>query len=804
MAEDGGEGARAAEALARFNQENNANGLFLRQGRGRLRRAGPRLLFALIGSVVFGILHDPDVGFLAAMVYLVGEVVEGAVLAGILARWSFARPVPQPVRCAACLAGALQALSTLGGIAILWLSGVGGDTRFLCIALLVGASMDAGATIRYSPRTARIRLAIYVVGSVGLTAHGLWGSNPAEAMAGRQGFDLVATLMLAVATALYIRFVARTHDRRMRDARTILEEQSRLVEAQCALEAKEREARRLALVARHASDGVIIYREDCTIDWVNETVTRMTGYASEELVGRRIEEALPASDLDPEGVAALVAARRDRRAYRGELMVRRKSGEILWIEANLTPIPASGGLPPMMIAVERDITEAKAREAELARARTDAEAAAKAKARFLATISHELRTPMNGVIGTAELLGETCLDADQRLYVDTIVQSGHALLTIINDVLDLSRIEAGRPVLVRAPVDLADCVRRAVDLLGPTARAKGIALDFEGPAATLPALVGDGGRIRQVVLNLVGNAIKFTDRGGVRVTLSARASEGGYVVALSVADTGIGIPPDRIGAIFDSFTQADDDISRRFGGTGLGLTISRRLAEEMGGAITVTSRPGEGSVFTMALSLPPAQDGEAAPEPAASPAPEVALPEPSASAPTARRRPRVLLAEDNRTNALIAQRMLAAEGLDILHAVDGRAATEIFARRPPDLVLMDLSMPVMNGFDALRAMRAIEADQGLRPIPIVALTASALDGDRAACLEAGFDGFLCKPVPKRELVAEVTRWRPRFPTDASGDDPSSRGHAATIRSDSAQHTAPASSGRLSTNAGVPL
>jgi len=343
---------------------------------------------------------------------------------------------------------------------------------------------------------------------------------------------------------------------------------------------------------------------------------------------------------------------------------------------------------------------------------------------------------MNGVIGVAELLADTALDPEQRDYVATIVESGRALLTIINDVLDLSKLEAGRMDLAQEDFDLAVLVGRSIELMRPVAQGRGLWLEAELPPS-LPRHRGDPGRLRQVVLNLLGNAVKFTETGGVRLRLDWLPGEHVDRIDLHVEDTGIGIPPERQAQVFDSFAQADNTIGRRFGGTGLGLTISRELVRCMGGDISLVSAPGHGSTFTISLPLTRAETVTAA-DPLAGPeAPRTSL--------------RLLVAEDNRTNALIVRRLLEPCVASFHAAEEGAAAVALWEAERPDLILMDVSMPGMDGLEATRVIRAAEARAGLPRVPIFALTAYSDVEHQAAFIAAGMDGALTKPFLRAEL-----------------------------------------------------
>jgi signal transduction histidine kinase len=381
-------------------------------------------------------------------------------------------------------------------------------------------------------------------------------------------------------------------------------------------------------------------------------------------------------------------------------------------------------------------------------AKEQAEAGNVAKAQFLANMSHEIRTPMTGILGALSLLGCDELSPQQRKLLDTASSSSEALLTLLNEVLDFSKIEAGKLELVNEPMLLRPVLSSIVDLLAPIAQRKGLALSLEFDPS-LPARVkGDAGRIRQVLLNLVGNAVKFTDSGHVAVRARREAGGGSRpVMVLEVEDSGIGIPPAVLERLFTPFFQADQSDRRRFGGSGLGLVISKRLTEAMGAELSVESAPGRGSTFRLSLPLEVLADA-----PAAAP---TALAGTVSPAPLAGK---VLLVEDNPVNRMLAVAMLGNLGIEVTEAENGLVALQHLEKSRFDLVLMDCQMPVMDGFEATREIRAREHGALAARIPIIAVTANALSGDSEQCLQAGMDAHLAKPFTLKTLRAAIAPW----------------------------------------------
>lgn len=385
---------------------------------------------------------------------------------------------------------------------------------------------------------------------------------------------------------------------------------------------------------------------------------------------------------------------------------------------------------------------ASLRDAEQARRRADEASAAKSG--FLSTMSHEIRTPLNGIIGLNSLLLELPLPERAREYAELARQSGESLLALMNDFLDFSKIEAGQLDLVAHPFEPASMLRDLVAIVGANAERKRLRVRLEH---SLPDnLEGDSGRLRQVLLNLLGNAIKFTEQGEVRLrALTLASTDVQHRVRFEVTDTGIGIDPDKGAQLFQPFVQADASISRRYGGTGLGLAICQSLVNSMGGEIGYTSRPGQGSEFWVELPLGVADSAEATPWDDA---------EKTVSLPAAR----MLVVEDNSVNQLVTSRMLANVGMQVDVVADGVLAVEALRDRDYDLVLMDCHMPFMDGFAAAEVIRLEEQRRGKPPVPIIAITASAMSGDRERCLAAGMDDYLAKPVRRGELEKMLHKW----------------------------------------------
>jgi PAS domain S-box-containing protein len=688
------------------------------------------------------------------------------------------------------------------------------------------------------------------------------------------GLGITALLGLSVHLARVARAGQRQTERANARLRAEVEERR---QAEAALRASQLAERKLGLVASRTDNVVLIARPDGGVEWVNDAFTRLLGPELREVAGRSVVELLAAHD-DEAGLRLRQAVDAGE-AVACDVSCRARSGRRHDLSVDLQPVYAEDGRLEFLIFLAVDITQRVETERELRRAKIEADAASRAKSDFLASMSHEIRTPMNGVIGMTSLLLHTPLTEDQRDSVNTIRQSGETLLTIINDILDFSKIESGRLELELIPFELAACVEETIDLFAPVAAGRGIDLAYRIDPA-LPAWIqSDPTRLRQVLANLINNAIKFTPAGSVSLEFLVDPAQARSLV-VHVRDTGIGIPRERADRLFKPFSQVDSSTTRKYGGTGLGLAICHRLTQLMGGRIEVASTPGEGSVFTFTLPLHPATPlVDAAPEPLApEPRPVIllleahplnrrrlveqitaqlgpvlapvgaeevapalaasslrpdalvidlalidsaaararllpvlrslglpvlwlhpagrpparpaelgpvhaALARPARNGPVlatlrqllslepAPRNPAfapleveriaeahplsILLVEDNLVNQKVALRFLERLGYRADAVANGLEAIRALEDRPYDLVFMDLQMPEMDGFAAAREIRQRLAPE--RQPAIVALTANALQGDREACLAAGMDDYITKPVKLADIAAAIQR-----------------------------------------------
>jgi PAS domain S-box-containing protein len=518
----------------------------------------------------------------------------------------------------------------------------------------------------------------------------------------------------------------------------------------------EREIGRLALdnqkfaLDQHAI--VSITDKTGRILYANDRFCASAGYPREEFLGNT-HGIVKSGVHGPDFYRELWSTILDGMVWKGEMCNRSKSGELYWFASTIVPLTGPNGQPDQFIGICTDITRRKAAEADLQSAKEIAEAANRAKSEFLANMSHEIRTPMNGIIGMTDLALHTELTAEQRDYLLTVKTSADALLTIINDILDFSKIEAGKLGIEAIPFDLPTLIGEPVRLLAPRADEKQLRC-VSRIASSVPAqVIGDPVRLRQILLNLLGNAIKFTEVGEVAIEVAAKVGAGETALLhFAVRDTGIGIPPDKQEHIFEAFAQEDSSTSRRFGGTGLGLSICSRLVELMHGRMWLESTQGVGSSFHFELELPviAAETGTA----------KTAVPDVTSTTNNgaSTRAAHVLLVEDNAVNQRVATVLLERRGHHVRLAQNGIEALDALVDGRFDVILMDMQMPLMDGLEATREIRKREIAAGVARTPIIAMTANAMQGDREICIEAGMDDYVSKPIRADLMYEALDRW----------------------------------------------
>ncbi|MCK6555162.1 ATP-binding protein [Candidatus Binatia bacterium] len=561
------------------------------------------------------------------------------------------------------------------------------------------------------------------------------------------------------------------------------EEKERAVAAEARLRDSEE---RFRSAFDNAPIGVALLSPTGKFLQVNRSLCSLLGYAPDELLGKSVNQITHRDDIDQDRLQQQQMLAGEIAHCRMEERYIDNAGEPVWVLRSVSLVRDANEVPMHFIVQVEDIGQRKAAEAEMQRAKEAAEAASRAKGDFLATMSHELRTPMNGIIGMAGLLLDTEMNSEQHEYAETVRDSAEALLTIVNDILDFSKIEAGRIELEHVDFDLRSTVDDVIDLLAGQARGKGLRLSASA-AQGIPALVrGDPGRVRQILLNLIGNAVKFTNSGSVSVEVGVNPAASdrerpatkddqpppagdtprpaaGVAIRFTVRDTGIGISPEAQQRLFQSFSQADASTTRKYGGTGLGLAISRRLAELMGGSVGVDSVVGKGSTFWFTVPFEPPANAQ---RPQAHSRPTRGeRSDPIGTTTEALLSSRILVAEDNAVNQKLTVRMLEKLGYRADVVANGIEAVEAIGRISYALVLMDCHMPEMDGFQATAEIRRRQGTD--RCIPIVALTASAMQGDRDICIAAGMDDYLSKPVRLADLDECLRRWLAASQTQAS-------------------------------------
>lgn len=508
----------------------------------------------------------------------------------------------------------------------------------------------------------------------------------------------------------------------------------------------------------NAKDGVMVTTanldEGPHIVFVNEALCKLSGYTEEELIGKT-PRILQGADTSRDVLNDLKYRLQNGKSFQGELQNYTKDGTSYWLDVSITPVKNDDGEVTHFTAIERDITDRKIIEQEMSEQRDKAEQANIAKSDFLANMSHELRTPMNGIIGLSDLLMDTKLDDEQKQSVEAINNSSEGLLLLLNDILDFSKIEADEMTLENIPFDLKRAVDETINLLKPQVEKKGLQLDTYFAPTVPRGIMGDSSRIRQILTNLIGNAVKFTDKGSITVNFTRSQNN---MIKVTVDDTGIGIPPSRLDDIFKKFTQADESTTRQYGGTGLGLAICQKLVNLMNGNIGVDSVIGQGSSFWFTIPLIEA-DIEIKDEKSNTTSDAVDF-----------GNAHILVVDDHPVNLMFARKLLKKIGIERIQLADnGQEAFEYTQVAMYDAILMDCQMPGMDGFQTTEAIRKMHRGNALHT-PIIAVTANAMKGDREKCLEAGMDDYLSKPIDPNSLIQTLQKWIQTTPKEEITQD----------------------------------
>jgi PAS domain S-box-containing protein len=520
--------------------------------------------------------------------------------------------------------------------------------------------------------------------------------------------------------------------------------------------------KRLRDFAAAGSDWFWEMDAELRFSYFSDQFESVTGVKPEQLLGKTREET-GVPEVSPEAWQTQLDNLKNREAFRDFTHPRDKpDGQRVWLSVSGKPVFADDGSFLGFRGTGSDITELYEAQQNLVDAKEAAEQGYRAKSEFLAITSHEIRTPMNGIIGMTDLLMDSKLDAKQQHYAQIIQESGTALMRIINDILDLSKLEARQITLEQAEFEYASVVAGVVDILTPQAREKGLELKYEIGSDLQDTYLGDYGRLRQVMVNLVGNAIKFTQQGSITIKIERSGGDDQKPrLRTEISDTGIGIPQESISKLFNSFTQVDASTSRRFGGTGLGLAICRKIVEAMDGEIGVDSRMGEGSTFWFEVELPRidpnAYDQDRDDTITIIPGQQFKTDQTGAQL-------RILVVDDMPVNLIVVEKMLDSLGYLVESASNGCEAVEAVKARHFDMIFMDIQMPEMDGLEATRLIRALDIERS--SIPIVAITANTQESDRDACIEIGMNDFIAKPFVKKHLVTLLERY---FPAIDIGD-----------------------------------
>lgn len=700
--------------LARFDEASSASGLLRRYTFGRMGATSIRMLIAAIGCALLAILVSPKFGLLAAAVTFPLELVEYLILGYVRKKANYQG---RKVHLLVIFASFVQTSGL--GICMVLAASQSESLRMFSWAFLFGAMMNSLLSARFHPASHRVRLGVLAVAGLIILFRAL--THP-EAV-----YTEIASEMSAVLSMIFMVGYLFSHlSRRAKNTR----------QTERALIIQSAEARRLALVAEHASDSIVLMDENHLITWANSQFTDLTGYTLDDAIGHGMGELLNHVDADLAVIKAMNAKIESGQSTNARILNKTKSGETLWMETHQTPVFTEDGKIRAYIAVERDVSELVRREKELHAALDAAKKADQAKTEFLSRMSHELRTPANGLYGGMEILRETALSADQKDAVAILETSSNRLMHLVENIVTVTDVESGRLKVELCDMCVSEVLEAVASLYRAEAADKNVAIQISVDSTAQKPYVADPDLVSRILANLLSNGIKFTDKGAI--TMYARVDAAGQM-QISVQDTGIGIDRSKLALIFNAFEQVDNGNTRQFDGAGLGLSTARDLARLMGAEIEVEAELEKGSLFRLVLPLNERRHVS-----------QVAV-----CKPVAPHHMRVLVAEDNGTNRLLIKTMLKGAGHELEFAQDGKQAVEQYALKPFDFVLMDISMPNKNGLEATREIRAFEAHKHLRRCPIIAVTANVSVEDQRLCFEAGMDEFIAKPLKKELLLQTI-------------------------------------------------
>jgi two-component system, sensor histidine kinase and response regulator len=500
----------------------------------------------------------------------------------------------------------------------------------------------------------------------------------------------------------------------------------------------------LETIFQCSGDAVRVVSAEGVILAVNQEMEKLSGSSAEESVGKRCCDIFKSERCNTENCPFKLFTKEIKRVVDKEQRIT-KDGKAVDVELIATPLYIDSKIYGA-IESYRDISEKVKAERELKEACIKAQDSSRVKSLFLANMSHEIRTPMNAIIGITDLALMTNRDKKVEDYLETVKDSAESLLHVINDILEFSRAEAGKIKLERRIFSLRELIIKAISTVDLAAKKRSLELKHKISDSTPDSLYGASDRIYQVLINLLNNAVKFTEQGSVTLLIDGEQIEENAAISFSIIDTGIGIEAERIDSIFESFSQAEESITRRFGGTGLGLTISKMLVELMDGTISVESTPGKGSCFTFTIPLELRKEFKKEKK------------SDNYNSRKVENEFKILLVEDNKINRKMMREMIKNKGCTVLSAENGIEAFDIFKKSSPDLILMDMMMPIMNGLESAEKIRAYEVEMGLKKTPIAALTANVSSKSRDACIDSGMDEFLGKPLSYQELYSLIDRY----------------------------------------------